>query len=82
MGLGEAVGRASWPVELGLEEELIGSNDSDRVTYIVQQGKLVAMPDSMRMMVPTDLDALSQLAAVFGGSAGSLCPRTGLVRRN
>jgi oxygen-dependent protoporphyrinogen oxidase len=45
--------------ELGLGTELIGSNDADRVTYIVQGGRLVAMPDAMRMMVPTDVGALS-----------------------
>jgi len=44
--------------ELGLHEKLIASNDAERVTYIVQGGKLVAMPDGMRMMVPVDLAAL------------------------
>ncbi len=44
--------------ELGLGEELVGSLDEGRVTYIVQNGKLVAMPDGMRMMVPTDVGAL------------------------
>jgi oxygen-dependent protoporphyrinogen oxidase len=44
--------------ELGLHDKLIGSNDADRVTYILSGGKLVAMPDGMRMMVPTDLNAL------------------------
>jgi oxygen-dependent protoporphyrinogen oxidase len=44
--------------ELGLGEELVGSLDAGRVTYIVQNGKLAAMPDAMRMMVPTDLEAL------------------------
>ena len=45
-------------IELGLEDELIGSNDGTRVTYILSDGKLVPMPDGMRMMVPTDLAAL------------------------
>ncbi len=45
-------------VELGVEGELIGSNDAERVTYIVQDGRLIAMPAAMRMMVPTDLAAL------------------------
>ena len=44
--------------ELGLGDELIGSNDAGRVTYIAQAGRLVAMPDAMRMMVPTELAAL------------------------
>ena len=45
--------------ELGLGAELIGSNDATRVTWIVKHGALVAMPDGMRMMVPTDLNALA-----------------------
>jgi oxygen-dependent protoporphyrinogen oxidase len=44
--------------ELGLGGELIGSKDADRVTYIVQNGKLLAMPDGMRMMIPTDTATL------------------------
>jgi len=44
--------------ELGLGDELVGSLDAERVTYIVENGKLVAMPDAMRMMVPTNLEAL------------------------
>ena len=45
--------------ELGLHDKLIASNDAERVTYILIDGKLVAMPDGMRMMVPTDLAALN-----------------------
>ena len=44
--------------ELGIHTKLIPSLDADRVTYILSQGKLVAIPDGMRMMVPTDLAAL------------------------
>ncbi len=44
--------------ELGLGGELDGSLDEGRVTHIVSDGKLLAMPDGMRMMVPTDLAAL------------------------
>ncbi len=44
--------------ELGLGGELVGSLDAGRVTYIVQDSRLVAMPDGMRMMVPTDMQAL------------------------
>ncbi|QNI32894.1 protoporphyrinogen oxidase [Alloacidobacterium dinghuense] len=40
-------------VELGLEDEIVASNDHWRKTYIVRGGELVAMPDGMRMMVPT-----------------------------
>ncbi|MFN7919184.1 MAG: protoporphyrinogen oxidase [Bryobacteraceae bacterium] len=41
--------------ELGLEGEVIGSNDHQRVTYIVRNGDLVPMPDGLMMMVPTKI---------------------------
>ncbi len=44
--------------ELGMHGKLIASNDAERVTYILSGGRLVAMPDGMRMMVPTELAAL------------------------
>ena len=49
--------------ELGLGHRLIGSNDSERVTYILVNGRLVAMPDGLMFMVPTKLipTALSPL---------------------
>ncbi|MBV8437289.1 MAG: protoporphyrinogen oxidase [Silvibacterium sp.] len=40
-------------VELGLESEIILSNDQWRRTYLLEGGRLVPMPDGMRMMVPT-----------------------------
>jgi oxygen-dependent protoporphyrinogen oxidase len=49
--------------ELGLGDQLIGSNDSQRKTYIVVHGRLVVMPDGLMFMVPTRLlpTALSPL---------------------
>jgi oxygen-dependent protoporphyrinogen oxidase len=44
--------------ELGLTDELIESNDHARVTWILQNGQLAAVPDGMRMMVPENLDAV------------------------
>ncbi|HXY16387.1 MAG TPA: protoporphyrinogen oxidase [Terriglobales bacterium] len=41
--------------ELGLEDQLIGSNDRDRKTYIVVKGKLVELPDGLMFMVPTKI---------------------------
>src|SRR5207237_5685203 len=41
--------------KLGLAGQLIGSNDADRKTYILVQGKLVEMPDGLMFMVPTKL---------------------------
>lgn len=49
--------------ELGIADQLIGSNDAQRKTYIVVRGRLVVMPDGLMFMVPTRLvpTALSPL---------------------
>ena len=47
-------------IELGLESELIPSNDATRRTYILKDNQLQAIPDGLRMMVPTNLEALNQ----------------------
>lgn len=39
--------------ELGLEDQVIGSNDHSRVTYILKNGKLIPMPEGLMMMIPT-----------------------------
>ncbi len=48
-----------WAAELcrkiGLGDQLIGSNDAERKTYILAKGKLVAMPDGLMFMVPTKI---------------------------
>jgi oxygen-dependent protoporphyrinogen oxidase len=41
--------------KLGLGDQLIGSNDADRKTYILVHGKLIEMPDGLMFMVPTKL---------------------------
>ncbi len=41
--------------EMGLEGEVIGSNDHLRVTYILKGGRLIPMPDGLMMMIPTKL---------------------------
>ena len=41
--------------KIGLGDQLIGSNDSERKTYIVSKGKLVVMPDGLMFMVPTKI---------------------------
>ena len=40
--------------ELGIADRIMGSNDAARQTFIVRQGQLIAMPEGMVMMVPTD----------------------------
>jgi protoporphyrinogen/coproporphyrinogen III oxidase len=48
---------------LGLGDQLIGSNDADRKTYIMVRGQLVPMPDGLMFLVPTKIlpTALSPL---------------------
>ena len=41
--------------ELGLGDQLIGSNDVDRKTYILVRGRLLSMPDGLMFMVPTKI---------------------------
>jgi oxygen-dependent protoporphyrinogen oxidase len=43
--------------ELGLGEKLIGSNDAERRTYILLDGRLVPLPDGLMFMVPTNFSA-------------------------
>ena len=38
--------------ELGLEHELIGSNDDQRQTFVVSQGRICALPDGMAFLAP------------------------------
>jgi protoporphyrinogen/coproporphyrinogen III oxidase len=40
---------------LGLADQLIGSYDADRKTYILTKGRLVVMPDGLMFMVPTKI---------------------------
>jgi oxygen-dependent protoporphyrinogen oxidase len=41
--------------ELGLSDQLIGSNDAERKTYILVRGRLVEMPDGLMFLVPTKI---------------------------
>lgn len=41
--------------ELGIGDQLIGSNDASRKTYILTRGRLVEMPDGLMFMVPTKI---------------------------
>jgi protoporphyrinogen/coproporphyrinogen III oxidase len=40
---------------LGIGDQLIGSNDAQRKTYIFTRGRLVEMPDGLMFMVPTKI---------------------------
>jgi protoporphyrinogen/coproporphyrinogen III oxidase len=50
--------------EVGLGDQLIGSNDADRKTYILTKGKLVQIPDGLMFMVPTKV-APAMLSPLF-----------------
>lgn len=41
--------------EVGMGDQLIGSNDADRKTYILSRGRLIEMPDGLMFMVPTKI---------------------------
>ena len=41
--------------EVGLGDQLIGSNDAERKTYILLKGRLVPLPDGLQFMVPARL---------------------------
>jgi len=41
--------------ELGLEDQLIPSNDGARKTYILKQGRLIKIPDGLLFLVPTKI---------------------------
>mgnify|MGYP001469494324 CR=1 FL=1 len=40
---------------IGLGDQLIGSNDADRKTYILVRGRLLPLPDGLMFMVPTKI---------------------------
>jgi oxygen-dependent protoporphyrinogen oxidase len=53
------VSEKPWAADLcraiGLGDQLIGSNDAGRKTYILTRGRLVAMPDGLMFLVPTKI---------------------------
>jgi len=50
--------------ELGLGDQLIASNDTERRTYILVKGRLIPIPDGLMFMVPTRL-ASTFLSSLF-----------------
>lgn len=64
----EKRGARELAVELGLGDQLIYTNDAIRKTYVLLDGRLQAMPDGMRLMVPTDLARLEG-CEIFSASA-------------
>jgi oxygen-dependent protoporphyrinogen oxidase len=54
--------------ELGLESEVIASNDYQRKTYIRRHGRMVPMPDGLMMVVPTKIMPMA-LSGLLGWGA-------------
>lgn len=54
--------------ELGLSEQLLGTNDHMRTVYVLHRGKPVALPDGVMLIVPTKFlpFALSPLISPLG----------------
>jgi oxygen-dependent protoporphyrinogen oxidase len=53
--LAEKPQAAAMARELGLGDDLIGSNDHARRTYILHRGRLLPLPDGLMFLVPTRL---------------------------
>ena len=51
--LAEKPQAAAMARELGLGDDLMGSNDNTRRTYILHRGRLVPIPDGLMFLVPT-----------------------------
>ena len=62
--------------ELGLEDELIGSNDERRKTYVLQGGRLRELPDGLMFVVPTRVWPMfrSDLLSIQGKLRLALAP--------
>jgi oxygen-dependent protoporphyrinogen oxidase len=54
--------------DLGLADQVIGSNDHSRITYIVKNGKLVRMPAGLMMMVPTKIMPIARTSLLSWGA--------------
>ena len=66
---------------LGIEDQLIGSNDGDRKTYILVKGRLVPMPDGLMFMVPTQLSPGMLISAFFSAPQSCAWRVNGGIRR-
>ena len=41
--------------EIGMGDQLTGSNDAQRRTYVLRQGRFVTLPEGLQMLVPTKI---------------------------
>jgi protoporphyrinogen/coproporphyrinogen III oxidase len=54
--------------ELGFGDEVIGSNDHQRTTYILKHGRLVALPEGVMMIVPSRVMPMVKTSLVGWGT--------------
>jgi protoporphyrinogen/coproporphyrinogen III oxidase len=54
--------------ELGLADQVIGSNDFSRKTYVWKQGRLIPLPEGLMMMVPTKIGPLLKTPLLSWGT--------------
>jgi len=54
--------------ELGFGEDVIGSNDHQRTTYILKHGRLVALPEGVMMIVPSRVMPMVKTSLVGWGT--------------
>lgn len=54
--------------ELGLESEVIGSNDHQRTTYIWKHGRLIALPEGVMMIVPSRIMPMAKSPLLSWGT--------------
>ena len=66
--------------ELGIADQLVGSNDAQRQTFIVHQKKLVPLPHGMSFFVPTDLKAIQNSKLFSTGGKKKVVSETSFQR--
>ena len=72
--------------ELGLGDQIIGSNDHQRTTYILRNGRLIPLPEGIMMMVPSKIMPMVKTPLLGWGTKIAmgleLLRRPGAVRRH
>lgn len=61
--------------DLGLEDRLLSSNDTDRQTYVFSNGRLIPLPSDMTLMAPGARDILSSPLFSWPGKMRLLAER-------
>lgn len=60
--------------ELGLGDQIAGSNDAQRRTYVLRDGRMIPLPEGLQMVVPTRLTPVIS-TELFGWSTKFLMAR-------